>query len=115
MTGPASPAKMAINALNSGAKVWLADLEDASCPSWANVIDAIVNLRDAARGTLSFTQAGVDGKGGVPRSARTRRSPSSWSGRAAGTCRRPTCSSTAQVGVAGWSTSVCTSSTSPSS
>ena len=32
MTGPATPAKMAINALNSGAKVWLADLEDASCP-----------------------------------------------------------------------------------
>jgi malate synthase len=60
MTGPATPAKMAINALNSGAKVWLADLEDASCPSWPNVIDAILNLRDAARGTLSFTQA--DGK-----------------------------------------------------
>ena len=48
MTGPASPAKMAINALNSGAKVWLADLEDASTPTWANVIDAILNLRDAA-------------------------------------------------------------------
>ena len=54
MTGPATPAKMAINALNSGAKVWLADLEDASCPSWSNVLDAILNLRDAARGTLSF-------------------------------------------------------------
>ncbi|MDQ0824249.1 malate synthase [Arthrobacter sp. B2I5] len=55
MTGPASPAKMAINALNSGAKVWLADLEDASTPTWANVIDAILNLRDAAQGTLSYT------------------------------------------------------------
>ncbi|OFI37146.1 malate synthase A [Arthrobacter sp. SW1] len=55
MTGPASPAKMAINALNSGAKVWLADLEDASTPTWANVIDAILNLRDAARGTLEYT------------------------------------------------------------
>ncbi|MFP5368558.1 MAG: malate synthase A, partial [Actinomycetes bacterium] len=55
MTGPASPAKMAINALNSGAKVWLADLEDASTPTWANVIDAILNLRDAANGTLSYT------------------------------------------------------------
>ena len=55
MTGPASPAKMAINALNSGAKVWLADLEDASTPTWANVIDAILNLRDAATGTLSYT------------------------------------------------------------
>ena len=60
MTGPATPAKMAINALNSGAKVWLADLEDASCPTWPNVIDALLNLRDAARGTLSFRQA--DGK-----------------------------------------------------
>ncbi|WP_287933670.1 malate synthase A [Arthrobacter sp.] len=55
MTGPASPAKMAINALNSGAKVWLADLEDASTPLWANVVDAVLNLRDAAQGTLSYT------------------------------------------------------------
>ncbi|MEO6586928.1 MAG: malate synthase A [Knoellia sp.] len=55
MTGPATPAKMAINALNSGAKVWLADLEDASAPTWSNVVSSIVNLRDAARGTLSFT------------------------------------------------------------
>ena len=54
ITGPASPAKMAINALNSGAKVWLADLEDASTPTWHNVIDALANLGDAARGTLSF-------------------------------------------------------------
>jgi malate synthase len=37
--------------------VWLADLEDASSPTWGNVVDAILNLRDAARGTLSFTQA----------------------------------------------------------
>ncbi len=55
MTGPATPAKMAINALNSGAKVWLADLEDASAPTWPNVVSAIRNLRDAADGTLSFT------------------------------------------------------------
>ena len=55
MTGPATPAKMAINALNSGAKVWLADLEDASTPTWPNVIDALLNLRDAAKGNLSFT------------------------------------------------------------
>ena len=57
ITGPASPAKMAINALNSGAKVWLADLEDASTPSWFNVIDAISNLSAAARGTLAYTDA----------------------------------------------------------
>ena len=39
MTGPAAPAKMAINALNSGAKVFMADLEDASSPTWHNVVD----------------------------------------------------------------------------
>ena len=53
MTGPAAPAKMAINALNSGAKVWLADLEDASSPTWANQVGGVLNLRDAAFGTLS--------------------------------------------------------------
>ncbi len=71
MTGPASPAKMAINALNSGAKVWLADLEDAASPSWANQIDAIANLRDAARGTLAFTSPEARSTS----CARTRRSP----------------------------------------
>ena len=55
ITGPAAPAKMAINALNSGARVWLADLEDACSPTWANLIGSIRNLRDAARGTLAFT------------------------------------------------------------
>lgn len=55
ITGPASPAKMAINALNSGARVWLADLEDASSPTWANVVGSVLNLRDAARGTLAWT------------------------------------------------------------
>lgn len=55
ITGPASPAKMAINALNSGARVWLADLEDASSPTWDNVVGSILHLRDAARGTLAFT------------------------------------------------------------
>ncbi|WP_313817452.1 malate synthase A [Citricoccus sp.] len=55
MTGPASPAKMAINALNSGAKVWLADLEDASSPTWYSQVDGILNLRDAALGTLAYT------------------------------------------------------------
>jgi malate synthase len=57
MTGPASPIKMAINALNSGAKVWLADLEDASAPTWHNVIDSQLNLHGAARGDLGYTSA----------------------------------------------------------
>ncbi|HEY9493424.1 MAG TPA: malate synthase A, partial [Intrasporangium sp.] len=59
MTGP-TDRKMAINALNSGARVWLADLEDASTPHWHNVIGGQVNLRDAIRGTLGF--ASPEGK-----------------------------------------------------
>ncbi|WP_150461972.1 malate synthase A [Nesterenkonia ebinurensis] len=55
VTGPPAPAKMAINALNSGAKVWLACLEDALSPSWRNLIDAQKNLYEASRGTLEFT------------------------------------------------------------
>jgi malate synthase len=54
ITGP-TERKMAINALNSGAKVWLADLEDANTPHWTNVIAGQVTLFDAARGTISFT------------------------------------------------------------
>ena len=54
ITGPTEP-KMAINALNSGAKVWLADLEDANTPLWDNVIAGQATLFAAARGTLAFT------------------------------------------------------------
>src|ERR1043165_2899631 len=54
ITGP-TERKMTINALNSGAKVWLADLEDANTPHWANVVGGQVNLADAARGKLEFT------------------------------------------------------------
>ena len=49
ITGP-TERKMAINALNSGAKVWLADLEDANTPHWTNVVAGQVNLHDAVRG-----------------------------------------------------------------
>ncbi|MGO1508880.1 MAG: malate synthase A, partial [Microbacterium sp.] len=51
---PTDP-KMTINALNSGAKVWLADQEDATSPTWQNVIGGQLSLRDAIRGELSFT------------------------------------------------------------
>jgi malate synthase len=51
---------MSINALNSGAKVWMADFEDATSPSWTNVIDGQINLKDAIRGELEFTSE--DGK-----------------------------------------------------
>jgi malate synthase len=54
MTGP-TDRKMTINALNSGARVWLADMEDASTPHWHNVIGGQLNLRDAIRRSISFT------------------------------------------------------------
>ncbi|MFC4856433.1 malate synthase A [Actinophytocola glycyrrhizae] len=54
ITGP-TERKMAINALNSGARVWLADLEDANTPHWHNVVGGQVNLADAVRGTIAFT------------------------------------------------------------
>ena len=59
ITGPVDR-KMIINALNSGAKVFMADFEDSSTPTWANNIDGHINLRDAINGTISFSQA--DGK-----------------------------------------------------
>ena len=54
MTGP-TDRKMTINAMNSGARVWLADQEDANTPVWANVVEGPMNLRDAIAGTISFT------------------------------------------------------------
>src|ERR671912_679031 len=54
ITGP-TDLKMAINALNSGARVWLADLEDANTPHWRNVVGGQLTLRDAVRGRLAFT------------------------------------------------------------
>jgi len=54
ITGPTS-AKMTVNALNSGAKVWLADFEDANTPTWHNMIDGQLNLTDAVRRRIDFT------------------------------------------------------------
>ncbi|MBM7819190.1 malate synthase [Cellulosimicrobium cellulans] len=59
ITGPTDP-KMTINALNSGAKVWLADAEDASSPTWRNVIEGQLALHDAIRGTLTHTTGSGD-------------------------------------------------------
>ena len=56
ITGPTDP-KMAVNALNSGARIWLADLEDANTPHWANVVEGQAVLYDAHRHTLAFTSA----------------------------------------------------------
>jgi malate synthase len=57
ITGPAEP-KMLINALNSGAKVFMADLEDALSPTWSNVLSGQVALMGAVRRTLSLEQNG---------------------------------------------------------
>ena len=54
ITGPTTR-KMVINALNSGAKTFMADFEDSTAPSWDNLIDGQANLIDRWRGTLSFT------------------------------------------------------------
>ncbi|SHI57837.1 malate synthase [Hymenobacter daecheongensis DSM 21074] len=54
ITGPVER-KMIINALNSGAKVFMADLEDSNSPTWANVIEGQRNLRDAVRRTISLS------------------------------------------------------------
>src|SRR6056297_414629 len=53
ITGPVDR-KMVINALNSGAKVFMADLEDATAPTWHNCVDGQINLRDAIREQIDF-------------------------------------------------------------
>jgi malate synthase len=59
ITGPVDR-KMTINALNSGASVYMADFEDSNCPTWDNTVQGQVNLRDAVRGTITYTNP--DGK-----------------------------------------------------
>ena len=57
ITGPVDR-KMIINALNSGANAFMADFEDSNSPSWSNLMDGQVNLRDAVRGTIRHEQNG---------------------------------------------------------
>src|SRR5882672_8402922 len=57
ITGP-TDRKMVINALNSGASTFMADFEDANCPTWANMVEGQVNLYDAVRRSISFDQEG---------------------------------------------------------
>ena len=57
ITGPTSR-KMTINALNSGANVWLADLEDANTPLWENMVGGQLNLIDALDGRIDFEDSG---------------------------------------------------------
>src|SRR5476649_1180824 len=53
ITGPVDR-KMIVNALNCGASVFMADFEDASTASWANLVEGQINLRDAVAGTITF-------------------------------------------------------------
>ncbi|HEY2013178.1 MAG TPA: malate synthase A, partial [Bryobacteraceae bacterium] len=54
ITGP-TDRKMIINARNSGAKVFMADFEDSNSPTWENVLDGQVNLRDSVNGSITYT------------------------------------------------------------
>ena len=54
ITGPTDK-KMTVNALNSGANVWLADFEDANTPLWDNMITGQLNLKDALDRTIDFS------------------------------------------------------------
>jgi malate synthase len=54
ITGP-TDRKMVINALNSGANMFMADFEDSSTPTWDNQLQGQINMRDAVRGTIAFT------------------------------------------------------------
>ena len=56
ITGP-TDRKMVINALNSGADMYMADFEDSLTPSWKNIVEGQINLLDANRKTISFTNA----------------------------------------------------------
>jgi malate synthase len=57
ITGPVER-KMIINALNSGAKVFMADFEDSTTPTWENLLDGQLNLKDAVRRTITFNDPG---------------------------------------------------------
>jgi len=57
ITGP-TDRKMVINALNCGASTFMADFEDANCPTWHNMLDGQINLRDAVRRTITLEQGG---------------------------------------------------------
>ena len=57
ITGP-TDRKMVINALNCGASTFMADFEDANCPTWDNMIEGQINLRDAVRRTITLEQSG---------------------------------------------------------
>ena len=85
ITGP-TDRKLVINALNSGAKGFMADFEDANSPTWRNQVDGHVNLIDAIDGTITYDALRR------PRTTSSTTTPRRCScARAAGTCPRSTC------------------------
>ena len=96
ITGP-TERKMAINALNCGADGFMADLEDANSPTWQNMVDGQINLRDAIDGTITYTGSDDPNR---PRCSCVH---------AAGTCPNATCSLMTSRWPARCSTSGCTS------
>jgi malate synthase len=58
ITGPAGDRKMVINAFNSGARIYMADFEDANSPTWENVVGGQQNLTDAIERTISLESGG---------------------------------------------------------
>ena len=77
ITGPVDR-KMVINALNSGARVYMADFEDSNAPTWRNNLEGQLNLRDAVRGTIEFTSPEGKRYTLAPRTATLMVRPRGW-------------------------------------
>jgi malate synthase len=77
ITGPVDR-KMVINALNSGARVYMADFEDSNTPTWRNNLEGQINLRDAVRGTISFSSPEGKRYALAPRTATLMVRPRGW-------------------------------------
>jgi malate synthase len=77
ITGPVDR-KMIINALNSGAQVYMADFEDSNAPTWRNNLEGQLNLRDAVRGTVGFTSPEGKRYALAPRTATLMVRPRGW-------------------------------------
>ncbi len=77
ITGPVDR-KMIINALNSGARVYMADFEDSNAPTWRNNLEGQLNLRDAVRGTIAFTSPEGKRYALAPRTATLMVRPRGW-------------------------------------
>ncbi len=78
ITGPASDRKMVINALNSGAKVFMADFEDSHSPTWAGTLAGQANLRDAVRRTIEHAVPGGKRYSLIPQPAVLMARPRGW-------------------------------------